>query len=59
MLNTTFQASISEPNFQHTFSSDHYEQLLNIKAKHDPVDRFVIVEGMGSEKWDGELVCRL
>ena len=58
-LLSILQASMSEPDFRRAFFGDHYEQLLAIKKKYDPRSLFVVAKGVGSEKWDEELLCRV
>ncbi|THU91906.1 FAD-binding domain-containing protein [Dendrothele bispora CBS 962.96] len=53
------EASLYEPNPQHTFFGDHYERLEGIKDKYDPSGLFIVVEGVGSERWDSSLNCML
>ncbi|PSS36768.1 hypothetical protein PHLCEN_2v1399 [Hermanssonia centrifuga] len=52
------EASLYEINPQYTFFGDHYHKLEAIKAKYDPIDLFVVAEGVGSNKWDRSLTCR-
>ncbi|KIK55609.1 hypothetical protein GYMLUDRAFT_175341 [Collybiopsis luxurians FD-317 M1] len=51
------EASLYEPNFQETFFGDHYSKLQAIKDQYDPAGLFVVVEGVGSERWDDALEC--
>ena len=37
---------------------DHYDKLEWIKNKYDPTSLFVVASGVGSDKWDEQLVCR-
>ncbi|KAK7470125.1 hypothetical protein VKT23_001566 [Stygiomarasmius scandens] len=53
------EASLYEPDPQHTFFGDHYERLEEIKDKYDPSELFIVVEGVGSERWDSSLNCLL
>ncbi|KAI0749530.1 FAD-binding domain-containing protein [Daedaleopsis nitida] len=53
------EASLYEPDFRQSFFGSHYEKLRKIKAKYDPIDLFVVVEGVGSEEWSKDLNCRL
>ncbi|THU91900.1 FAD-binding domain-containing protein [Dendrothele bispora CBS 962.96] len=53
------EASLYEPNPQHTFFGDHYERLESIKDKYDPLGLFIVAEGVGSERWDSSLNCLL
>jgi hypothetical protein len=51
------EASLYEQDSQKTFFGNHYTKLEAIKDKYDPSGLFVIDEGVGSERWDKELVC--
>ncbi|KAF5335049.1 hypothetical protein D9758_016321 [Tetrapyrgos nigripes] len=53
------EASMYEPNPQHTFFGDHYERLKVIKDTYDPTGLFVVAAGVGSEDWDSSLNCML
>jgi len=53
------EASMFEPNPQTTFFGSHYSKLKTIKNTYDPVDIFVVREGVGSDDWDTTLNCRL
>ncbi|KAH9856494.1 FAD-binding domain-containing protein [Lenzites betulinus] len=53
------EASLFEPNFQQAFFGSHYDALKAIKQVYDPLDLFVVTEGVGSEDWDKALKCRL
>lgn len=59
LLNNMVQASLFEPNFQQAFFGSHYDALKAIKQVYDPLDLFVVTEGVGSEDWDKALKCRL
>ncbi|KAF5347664.1 hypothetical protein D9758_014858 [Tetrapyrgos nigripes] len=52
------EASMYEPNPQHTFFGDHYERLKCIKDTYDPTGLFIVASGVGSEDWDSSLNCR-
>ncbi|KAF9260675.1 FAD-binding domain-containing protein [Marasmius fiardii PR-910] len=52
------EGSLYEPNFKYTYFGDHYDKLLSIKDKYDPQELFVVASGVGSDRWDAELVCR-
>ncbi|RDX57543.1 hypothetical protein OH76DRAFT_52559 [Lentinus brumalis] len=52
------EASLYEPDSAHSFFGSHYDQLRAIKAIYDPVDLFIVVEGVASNEWDGNLTCR-
>ena len=47
-----------EPNPMYTFFGSHYSKLKAIKNVYDPIDLFVVTEGVGSEDWDASLNCR-
>ncbi|KIK55607.1 hypothetical protein GYMLUDRAFT_47820 [Collybiopsis luxurians FD-317 M1] len=51
------EASLYESNFQETFFGNHYSRLEAIKDQYDPTGLFVVVEGVGSERWDDTLDC--
>ncbi|KAI0360106.1 FAD-binding domain-containing protein [Trametes cingulata] len=53
------EASLYEPNPKQTFFGSHYQKLKAIKKVYDPVDLFVVAEGVGSDDWDKTLNCRL
>ncbi|KAK7470124.1 hypothetical protein VKT23_001565 [Stygiomarasmius scandens] len=53
------EASLYESDPQHTFFGDHYERLEEIKDRYDPSGLFIVVEGVGSERWDSSLNCML
>lgn len=55
---TIEQASLFEPDFKHSFFGSHYDALRDIKRVYDPIDLFVVAEGVGSDEWDKELRCR-
>jgi len=48
-----------EPDFKSTFFGSHYSKLKLIKKIYDPVDLFVVNEGVGSDEWDKSLNCHL
>ena len=48
-----------EPDPLQAFFGDHRSVLRLIKRIYDPLDMFVVAEGIGSDDWDNELVCRL
>ncbi|OBZ79722.1 putative oxidoreductase ORF5 in fasciation locus [Grifola frondosa] len=52
------EASLFEPNPAYAFFGDHYDRLKSIKKHYDPLDMFVVTEGVGSDDWDAQLVCR-
>ncbi|KAH9902822.1 FAD-binding domain-containing protein [Cubamyces lactineus] len=53
------EASLQGANFKQAFFGSHYNQLKSIKATYDPLDLFVVTEGVGSDDWDAQLNCRL
>ncbi|KAF8800845.1 FAD-binding domain-containing protein [Phlegmacium glaucopus] len=52
------EGSLHELDFKKSFFGDHYDKLETIKDKYDPTSLFVVASGVGSDEWDGELVCR-
>ena len=42
-----------------TFFGSHYGKLSSIKQKYDPDDLFIVAAGVGSERWDRSLNCRI
>ncbi|KAH8100706.1 hypothetical protein BXZ70DRAFT_1000367 [Cristinia sonorae] len=53
------EAYMHEPNPQETFFGPHYTRLLSIKEKYDPRGLFIVAKGVGHEKWDESLNCRV
>ncbi|EIW73969.1 FAD-binding domain-containing protein [Coniophora puteana RWD-64-598 SS2] len=53
------EASPFEDDFETTFFGRHYERLKAIKDEVDPGRLFVVRQGVGSEEWDGQLLCRV
>jgi len=53
------EGSLYELDFQKSYFGDHYNKLESIKDEYDPSSLFVVASGVGSEKWDEELICRL
>lgn len=51
------QASLYGSDPKQEFFGSHYNKLLSIKRKYDPYDLFVVVQGVGSDKWDATLNC--
>ncbi|KAJ7698375.1 FAD-binding domain-containing protein [Mycena rosella] len=51
------EADVNEPHFQTTFFGPNYAKLTRIKAKYDPDDLFIVVAGVGSERWDEWGLC--
>ena len=52
------EASLYEPDPQQAFFGTHYGPLRAIKALYDPLNLFVVAEGVGSAEWDAELTCQ-
>ena len=48
-----------EPDPAYAFFGEHYGALSAIKARYDPTDLFIVVEGVGSERWATQLTCRV
>jgi hypothetical protein len=57
-VNSHWQASPFEVDFQKTFWGDHYPRLKGIKDKYDPEQLFIVTQGVGSENWDETLTCQ-
>jgi len=53
------QASRYEFDWKKSFFGTHYDKLRAIKHKYDPKSLFLIYEGVGSDEWDADLVCRV
>ncbi|KAJ7301702.1 FAD-binding domain-containing protein [Mycena albidolilacea] len=51
------EADVNEPHFQTTFFGLNYAKLTRIKAKYDPDDLFIVMAGVGSERWDEWGLC--
>ncbi|KAL4806168.1 chanoclavine-I synthase oxidoreductase protein [Aspergillus unguis] len=47
-----------EPDFQGAYWGPNYKRLLEIKREWDPEDLFICRQGVGSENWDAEGMCR-
>ncbi|RPD75198.1 FAD-binding domain-containing protein [Lentinus tigrinus ALCF2SS1-7] len=52
------EASLYEPDPAHSFFGSHYTKLRAIKSVYDPIDLFIVAEGVGSDEWDKTLTCR-
>ncbi|KAJ6461645.1 FAD-binding domain-containing protein [Mycena vulgaris] len=50
---------IFEPEFKTTFFGPNYSKLSTIKAKYDPKDLFIVGAGVGSERWDQAVICKV
>ena len=53
------QALRYESDWKRSFFGTHYDKLRAIKEKYDPNSLFLIYEGVGSDEWDADLVCRV
>ena len=53
------QASPYEFDWKKPFFGSHYNTLLAIKYRYDPNSMFLVHEGIGSDEWDRDPVCRL
>jgi len=53
------EASRYEFDWKKSFFGAHYDALLNIKRKYDPGSLFLVYEGIGSDGWDADLICRV
>jgi len=53
------EASRYEFDWKKSFFGTHYDKLRAIKQKYDPESLFLIYEGVGSDEWDADLVCRV
>lgn len=53
------EPEINEPNWQQAYWGDaNYAKLLTIKKSIDPEDTFIVRQGVNSEAWDGEVICK-
>ncbi|KAH9898377.1 FAD-binding domain-containing protein [Cubamyces lactineus] len=52
------EASLFEPDPQRAFFGDNRDTLKAIKQTYDSIDLFVVKEGIGSDDWDADLVCK-
>ncbi|PPR01859.1 hypothetical protein CVT24_001340 [Panaeolus cyanescens] len=46
------------PNFQDAYWGSHYPRLRSIKKKIDPKDLLIVRQGVNSEGWDNEILCK-
>ncbi|KAI0778209.1 FAD-binding domain-containing protein [Trametes elegans] len=53
------EASLFEPDPQRAFFGSNAAKLKIIKQRYDPIDLFVVREGIGSDEWDADLLCKL
>ncbi|KAF9260676.1 hypothetical protein L218DRAFT_946617 [Marasmius fiardii PR-910] len=56
-LSLPFHHRSSSTNKYRIFFGNHYSRLLGIKDRYDPRGRFIVVEGVSSERWDDTLTC--
>ncbi|XRM45666.1 hypothetical protein ABZX51_008744 [Aspergillus tubingensis] len=52
------EADPDQSDFQNAFWGRHYGRLRQIKSQWDPDDLFMVRNGVGSEYWDSESMCR-
>ncbi|GLA00954.1 hypothetical protein AnigIFM60653_010341 [Aspergillus niger] len=52
------EADPDQSDFQNAFWGHHYGRLRQIKNQWDPAGLFVVRNGVGSEDWDVESMCR-
>ncbi|KAF8958853.1 hypothetical protein BDZ97DRAFT_1906376 [Flammula alnicola] len=52
------QPDILEPNWQTSYWGDHYPRLLAFKQALDPKDLLIVRQGVNSEAWDDEILCK-
>jgi len=52
------EAEIFEPNFQKSYWGDNYPRLRDFKRKLDPKDLLIVHQGVNSEGWDDEVICK-
>ena len=50
--------SLHELDFEKSHFGDHYDKLVCIKKKYYPTSLFIVASGVGSDKWNEQLVCR-
>jgi len=53
------EGSRYEFDWKKSFFGAHYDKLRDIKRKYDPDSLFLIYEGVASDEWDADLVCRV
>ncbi|OJD15980.1 hypothetical protein AJ78_03812 [Emergomyces pasteurianus Ep9510] len=53
------EADSHESNFQESFWGENYKRLYAIKRKWDPTGLFISRQGVGSEDWDDDGLCRV
>lgn len=52
------QPAIFQPNFQETYWGNHYPRLRAFKEALDPKDLLIVRQGVNSEGWDDEILCK-
>ncbi|GKZ60348.1 hypothetical protein AnigIFM49718_006690 [Aspergillus niger] len=52
------EADPDQSDFQNAFWGHHYGRLHRIKNQWDPAGLFIVRNGVGSEDWDVESMCR-
>ncbi|PPR04227.1 hypothetical protein CVT24_013309 [Panaeolus cyanescens] len=52
------EAEILIPNFQEAYWGNHYPRLRAIKQTIDPNDLLIVRQGVNSEGWDDEIMCK-
>jgi len=52
------KADIMEPNWQTSYWGNHYPRLLAFKKSLDPKDLLIVRQGVNSEPWDDEILCK-
>lgn len=53
------QASRYEFDWKKSFFGTHYDKLRTVKRKYDPDSLFIVYEGVGSDEWDTDLICKV
>ena len=53
------QAFRYEFDWEKSFFDAHYDKLQAIKREYDPESLFIVYEGVGSDEWDADLICRV
>jgi len=54
-----FQPDILLENWQEATWGSNYQRLLAIKKEIDPENLFIVRQGVNSEGWDYESVCKV
>ena len=57
-LSVWSQPDILEPNWQTSYWGNHYPRLLAFKKILDPNDLLIVPQGVNSEQWDPEILCK-